>query len=369
MNIEIKIPGYASGTQPTVSVNQPNSLQPVPIEYIVNVSDSSSGTEAAARPITSQAYRQANYVTPPPPIINTSHTRNVVTSTSMRSRERDIQVTPVGSQDQTVYHGYYTTPVTVTSSKTPPIPQYITGTSSQQLPQMSLVQYDNRSFQATMDLSQYSPQEIQVRVKDRTVTVTANHREANHQGGFTQRSYSRQYTLPDDVNPNLVKCFISERGELSVEAPRMQPLSTHDRIVPIEMRSPHTPPPPPPPQHIQPLKSLSRATTNAQPPPPPPPPTPPSTPVEKAPRRPPRPVNYSGVQPVIINKQSAPTSQRTPTVSFRDTNSIDAGNLPPPPPPPPEVTSERQTPFVEDVTSDVEYQKIDFKSAKKMFEN
>ncbi|XP_033113437.1 uncharacterized protein LOC117114019 [Anneissia japonica] len=359
MNIEIKIPGY-SGSQPTVSVTQPTSLQTIPVEYNVNVPDSSLSSTDSARPITSQTYRQqTTYVTPPQPIINTSHTRNIVTSTSKRTQERDIQVVPVG-QDATTYRGYYTTPVTVTSSKNPDPKQYIIGPQGN--PQMSLVQYDNRSFQATMDLSEYSPQEIQVKVKDRTVTVNANHREANNQGGFTQRSYSRQYTLPDDVNPNMVKCFINEKGELAVEAPRFQPISTHDRVVPIEMRFPQISPPPT--QHTQPLiRSVSRTSV--------PPQSPPSTPqtiTEQAPKRPPRPTNYGGYH-ATVNKpppSTPPPQRRTPTVSFRATNDIDSGKRHPPTP---EVVNERQTPFVEDVTSDVESQKIDFKSAKKMFEN
>ncbi|XP_011664569.1 uncharacterized protein LOC115924178 [Strongylocentrotus purpuratus] len=135
------------------------------------------------------------------------------------------------SPSPTLYQGYYVTPVSLTSQSSGP-PK---GLGERQT---SKIEYDSQRFQVTLDVSSYRPEDIEVKIKDNKLTVRAEHREGTPEGGFVQREYYRQYTLPDDVDLRLVKSYLSEKGILTLEAPKLQLAQANERTIPIQVR-PH----------------------------------------------------------------------------------------------------------------------------------
>ena len=80
-----------------------------------------------------------------------------------------------------------------------------------------------RLYKITLDLGpDFRPEDINVTVKDRFVTVKAK-RESEEDGCKQLREFSYQYTLPEDVNLEQVKSLLTNGGTLTIEAPLPPP--------------------------------------------------------------------------------------------------------------------------------------------------
>ena len=112
----------------------------------------------------------------------------------------------------------------------------------------ALVVNDADKFTVRMDVAQYAPEEIEVKVVEHderdsssppTLIVKGKHEEerADHQGHIS-RSFTRRYSLPSDVDEKRLTCALSERGVLTVNAPRAQLPALADvskvRAIPVE---------------------------------------------------------------------------------------------------------------------------------------
>ena len=84
----------------------------------------------------------------------------------------------------------------------------------------SEVQTDEKCFKVSLDVQQFTPDELDVRVVDREVLVHAKHEQRQDEHGTVTREFTRRYNLPEDVDPDAVKSSLSEEGILSIEAPR-----------------------------------------------------------------------------------------------------------------------------------------------------
>lgn len=241
MNIEIKIPfshprveySISSDTQGVQIIPSVQSGPPVPQ---ITFPPSGASTPVKRQSITSIAS-------------STPETSTVTRTTQKRtSTERRYEVKP------TLYQGYYISP-------TSPTPQITVNTSGASSPfvqvqpsptsppinsgppvianserQASRVEYDNQKFSVTLDVSQYRPEDIEVKVKDNKLTVRAEHKEGTAETGYVQREYFRQYTLPEDVDIRQVRSYLSEDGMLSLDAPRLQLIDAGERVIPIQIR-------------------------------------------------------------------------------------------------------------------------------------
>ena len=173
--------------------------------------------------------------------------QTTVTSATMRTssgRRVEVSVQPSAPTTPTLYQGYYvTSPLTVANSpmespaQRPVITTKLVSPPPLETPeparQSSRVECDEHRFMVTLDVSQYRPEDIEVKVKDNKLTVHAEQREGNTASGYVQREYYRQYTLPDDVDISLVKCSLSESRVLTVEVPRLAVESNRERFIPI----------------------------------------------------------------------------------------------------------------------------------------
>ncbi|XP_030756449.1 heat shock protein 27-like [Sitophilus oryzae] len=83
------------------------------------------------------------------------------------------------------------------------------------------IQHDKDKFQAIIDVQQFKPEELTVKVnKDRTVTVEGKHEEKQDEHGFISRHFVRKYLLPEDCDVNQVISKLSSDGVLSITAPK-----------------------------------------------------------------------------------------------------------------------------------------------------
>ena len=85
------------------------------------------------------------------------------------------------------------------------------------------VVYDRDKFAVQMDVGAYRPEEVSVAVHDDDtpahLVVSGKHEERRDEHGFVSRTFTRRYSLPEDVDAKQLQCSLSNSGSL--------PLSRH----------------------------------------------------------------------------------------------------------------------------------------------
>lgn len=66
----------------------------------------------------------------------------------------------------------------------------------------STLNIDNEKFEVILDVQQFSPNEITVKVADKFVIVEGKHEEKQDEHGFVSRQFSRRYQLPSKWENN-----------------------------------------------------------------------------------------------------------------------------------------------------------------------
>ncbi|KAF7989312.1 hypothetical protein HCN44_007986 [Aphidius gifuensis] len=100
----------------------------------------------------------------------------------------------------------------------------------------STVKPDKDKFQVILDVQQFKPEEIEVKVIDKFITVDAHHEEQQDEHGWISRKFQRKYLIPDDCDPALIKSALSSDGVLTLTAPKKAELTDgNERKIPIEI--------------------------------------------------------------------------------------------------------------------------------------
>ncbi|XP_076471001.1 uncharacterized protein LOC143300939 [Babylonia areolata] len=83
----------------------------------------------------------------------------------------------------------------------------------------------NPVFKVLFDVHDYRPEEVSVKMDNNKVMVTARH-EAQQGGSSVSKEYSRQVTIPPNIDPLTLQCTMGPDGVLAVEAPIPAPSYT-----------------------------------------------------------------------------------------------------------------------------------------------
>lgn len=100
----------------------------------------------------------------------------------------------------------------------------------------STVQSDKDKFQVTLDVQQFKPEEIDVKVIDKCVVVNAKHEEKQDEHGWISREFTRKYLIPEQCDLEQVFSKLSSDGVLTITAPRKeQPKVKGERKIQIKL--------------------------------------------------------------------------------------------------------------------------------------
>ncbi|KHN79295.1 Small heat shock protein OV25-2 [Toxocara canis] len=80
---------------------------------------------------------------------------------------------------------------------------------------------DEEKFATEIDVSQFMPQELSVKVRDDELIVEAHQQQRSDEIGSIERHFVRRYVLPKDTKRNCVVSHLSNTGALSVSAPKI----------------------------------------------------------------------------------------------------------------------------------------------------
>ncbi|CAI9730151.1 Hypothetical predicted protein [Octopus vulgaris] len=78
-----------------------------------------------------------------------------------------------------------------------------------------------RKLKICFDVSDFSPEEIQVKIQDNRIVIHGKNEEKKGNSTFS-REYSRQIDIPWDVDQDKITCVVSKDGILTVEGPTHQ---------------------------------------------------------------------------------------------------------------------------------------------------
>lgn len=99
----------------------------------------------------------------------------------------------------------------------------------------STVKADKDKFQVILDVQQFNPEEINVKVVDKCVVVEAKHEEKQDEHGWISRQFMRKYLIPEQCDIDQVSSSLSSDGVLSITAPRKdKPEIQNERSIKIE---------------------------------------------------------------------------------------------------------------------------------------
>jgi len=85
----------------------------------------------------------------------------------------------------------------------------------------------------------FVPENIKVTLKDRVLTIEAKYDHSSEDGkSRVYQEFSRQFTLPENINPSEVKSMFTPDGILQIEAPLPpQPEGSKPKEIPISFES------------------------------------------------------------------------------------------------------------------------------------
>ncbi|XP_012215274.2 protein lethal(2)essential for life [Linepithema humile] len=100
----------------------------------------------------------------------------------------------------------------------------------------SVVKNDEGKFHVSLDVQQFKPDEVNVKVIDNIVVVEGKHEEKKDEHGLVSRHFVRKYMVPEQCDPEKIMSTLSSDGVLTITAP-MKPEAVEDkkeRVVNIE---------------------------------------------------------------------------------------------------------------------------------------
>ncbi|XP_065339501.1 protein lethal(2)essential for life-like [Cloeon dipterum] len=93
---------------------------------------------------------------------------------------------------------------------------------------------DNSVYSAVIDVTQFTPAELSVKVQGGAVVVEGKHEERADDHGYISRHFVRRYVLPEQFDLDQVNSSLSSDGILTISAPKKTLPGSGERVVLIQ---------------------------------------------------------------------------------------------------------------------------------------
>lgn len=98
---------------------------------------------------------------------------------------------------------------------------------------ISKIVNDKEALKINLDVNQFTPEELTVKIVDDFVVVEGKHEEREDEHGSIWRHFVRRFQLPGKVDKSALVCNLSSDGILQIYAPKEPPSEEDEREVPI----------------------------------------------------------------------------------------------------------------------------------------
>ncbi|KAJ8922806.1 hypothetical protein NQ315_007841 [Exocentrus adspersus] len=98
----------------------------------------------------------------------------------------------------------------------------------------STVTSNKDKFEANLDVQQFKPEEISVKVTgENTITVEGKHEEKEDEHGHIYRHFVRRYVLPKNCDMGKIESKLSSDGILTITAPKAGADAIEHKEIPV----------------------------------------------------------------------------------------------------------------------------------------
>lgn len=96
--------------------------------------------------------------------------------------------------------------------------------------------FNNKGLTYRCSVAGYNPEELKVDIKDNELIIQGEHKSEN-EGQTLQRSFTRSFTLPSNINKEAIQCSINEKGQLEIMAPKLESVdAAQTKSIPIDYK-------------------------------------------------------------------------------------------------------------------------------------
>lgn len=99
----------------------------------------------------------------------------------------------------------------------------------------SVVKADKDKFHVALDVQQFKPEEINVKLVDNCIVVEGKHEEKRDDHGFITRHFIRKYVVPEQCEAEKTTSLLSSDGILTISAPRKAEAIEDLKEIPIKI--------------------------------------------------------------------------------------------------------------------------------------
>ncbi|KAG8039169.1 hypothetical protein G9C98_003476 [Cotesia typhae] len=99
----------------------------------------------------------------------------------------------------------------------------------------STIKADKDKFQVALDVQQFKPEEINVKIQDNFIVVEGKHEEKRDDHGIVSRQFIRKYMIPEQCDPEKATSALSTDGVLIITAPRKPEAIEAKKEIPIKI--------------------------------------------------------------------------------------------------------------------------------------
>jgi len=98
---------------------------------------------------------------------------------------------------------------------------------------MSEITSTKDKFAVNLDVPQFKPEELTVKVADNILTIEAKHEEKEDDHGYIARHFIRKYSIPPHIDSEKLASNLSSEGVLSIEAPKKATAEAPSKSIPV----------------------------------------------------------------------------------------------------------------------------------------
>ena len=96
---------------------------------------------------------------------------------------------------------------------------------------------DQNHFRIKMDVKQFAPEDLVVKMKDNHLVIEGKHEEKIENEGLVTRQFVRRFSLPPNLNKDLFTSSFSSDGILEVSAPLNLEDESKEQHIPIVFKN------------------------------------------------------------------------------------------------------------------------------------
>jgi len=100
------------------------------------------------------------------------------------------------------------------------------------------VKYNDKEFEIKLDVSDYSPEELTVKVTDDTLTISGKHSEKSDGDSLVSRQFTRQFAIPENVESECIESLLTSDGQLVIKGVVTGKENVQERVVNIAREEP-----------------------------------------------------------------------------------------------------------------------------------